>query len=124
MYASAWQNEKFHVIDLDPYGSAHPFVPSAIAAIQNGGLLCVTATDMAVLAGAYGEVCYTKYDAVPLKAPFIHEQAIRILLNFISKAAAKEKKYIEPLISLSIDFYLRVFVRVCNGAAGANLAAS
>ena len=53
--AIALMNEKwaakefFDVIDLDPYGTAIPFLESSIASIYNGGMLCVTFTDTAVL---------------------------------------------------------------------------
>lgn len=38
---------KFDVIDLDPYGSPTHFLDSAVQSVAEGGLLCVTATDMA-----------------------------------------------------------------------------
>ena len=37
----------YDVIDLDPYGSAAPFLDAAVQAIADGGLLSVTCTDMA-----------------------------------------------------------------------------
>lgn len=40
------------VVDLDPYGTAAPFVDAAIGCIADGGLLAVTCTDLAVLAGS------------------------------------------------------------------------
>ena len=52
MYDTVGTNEKFDVIDLDPYGSAAPFVDGAVQAVAEGGLLCVTCTDLAVLAGS------------------------------------------------------------------------
>ena len=39
----------FNVVDLDPYGTAIPFLEGALSCISNGGLLAVTFTDMAVL---------------------------------------------------------------------------
>jgi tRNA (guanine26-N2/guanine27-N2)-dimethyltransferase len=39
----------FDVVDLDPYGTAVPFLESAVQAIADGGMLAVTCTDMAVL---------------------------------------------------------------------------
>ena len=43
---------QFDVVDLDPYGTAAIFLDSAMQAVAEGGLLCVTCTDMAVLCGS------------------------------------------------------------------------
>ena len=37
----------YEVVDLDPYGSPSQFLDSAVQAVADGGMLCVTATDMA-----------------------------------------------------------------------------
>ena len=63
----------FSIIDLDPYGSAVPFLDSAMHSIQDGGLLCVTCTDMAVLSGAHGDACWSKYGSMPLNTSYCHE---------------------------------------------------
>lgn len=42
-------------------------------------------------------------------------QALRLVLGSLSSSAARYGRYIEPLLSLSIDFYVRVFVRVHTG---------
>lgn len=52
MYDCVGTDNKFDVIDLDPYGSAAPFVDGAVQAVAEGGLLCVTCTDLAILAGS------------------------------------------------------------------------
>jgi tRNA G26 N,N-dimethylase Trm1 len=36
--------QRFDVIDVDPFGSASEFLDSAVQAIADGGLLCVTCT--------------------------------------------------------------------------------
>ncbi|KAJ2304147.1 RNA methyltransferase tRNA(m5U54)methyltransferase, partial [Coemansia sp. Cherry 401B] len=41
MYAQREQR-RFGVVDLDPYGTAAPFIDGAIHAAENGGLICVT----------------------------------------------------------------------------------
>jgi len=115
MYGHRRPEQRFHVIDLDPYGSPTPFLDSAVQAVQDGGLLCVTATDMAVLCGNSPETCYTKYGAISLKTKSCHEFALRILLQCLESHANRYGRYIEPLLSLSIDFYCRVFVRVHSG---------
>ncbi|KAK3897016.1 N2,N2-dimethylguanosine tRNA methyltransferase-domain-containing protein, partial [Staphylotrichum tortipilum] len=44
-------SEKYDVIDLDPYGTAAPFLDAAVQAVRDdGGLLCVTCTDSGVWA--------------------------------------------------------------------------
>ncbi|KAH8068134.1 N(2),N(2)-dimethylguanosine tRNA methyltransferase [Aureococcus anophagefferens] len=102
----------FDVIDLDPYGSCAPFLDAAVQAVNDGGLLCVTSTDMTVLSGNYPEVCFAKYGSMPTKAKHLHEFALRILVHAIEAAAAKYQRHVVPVLSLSIDFYVRVFVRV------------
>lgn len=43
-------------------------------------------------------------------------QALRLVLHSISTSATRYGRYIEPLLSLSIDFYVRIFVRVRTAA--------
>lgn len=81
----------------------------------------VTCTDMAVLAGAYPEACYAKYGSFPLKTKHCHEQALRILLACIDSHAARHGRYITPLLSVHINFYVRVFVRVRTGKSSVKL---
>ncbi len=115
----------WNVIDLDPYGSAAPFIDGAVQAVENGGILCVTCTDMGVLCGNYAETCFAKYGGMPMnKNPYCHEMALRILLNTIETSCARYQRYIVPLVSLSIDFYCRVFVRVYSGAQKAKMTAA
>ncbi len=50
-----------------------------------------------------------------LRTPACHEMALRILLQSINSHAVRYSKYIVPVLSLSIDFYFRVFVLVFDG---------
>ena len=42
MYRNKSKNEKYHVIDLDPYGTVTPFVDASMQSIEDGGLMLVT----------------------------------------------------------------------------------
>ncbi|XP_078436582.1 tRNA (guanine(26)-N(2))-dimethyltransferase 2-like [Wolffia australiana] len=108
--------KEFDVVDLDPYGSPSVFLDSAIQCVADGGLLMCTATDLAVLCGGNGEVCYSKYGSYPLKGKYCHEMALRILLACIESHANRYKRYIVPVVSVQMDFYIRVFVRVYTSA--------
>eukprot|EP00388_Colpodella_angusta_P010623 GDKJ01027584.1.p1 GENE.GDKJ01027584.1~~GDKJ01027584.1.p1 ORF type:complete len:614 (-),score=149.62 GDKJ01027584.1:94-1935(-) len=106
------QGRQYDIIDLDPYGTVSPFLDSAIYNIKNGGLLCLTSTDMTVLGGNTPEVCFYKYGGNPLKRGFTHELAVRLVLNAAVMTAAKYSRHIKPILSLSVDFYIRLFVIV------------
>lgn len=109
----AQQQSNFHVIDLDPYGTAAPFMDSALQAIKDDGLLLVTCTDLGVLAGnGYPEKCFALYGGTNLWGDATHESALRVVLHMIATTAAKYKKTIEPQLCLSIDFYVRLFIKV------------
>jgi tRNA G26 N,N-dimethylase Trm1 len=80
----------FDVIDLDPYGTAVPFLESALSSISDGGLLAVTFTDMAVLCARNPHVCFYKYGASPLSKRFCHEMALRIVIKMINEMANRQ----------------------------------
>ena len=115
MYDSKNRPDKFDVIDLDPYGAPTVFLDSAVQAVKDGGLLLVTCTDMPDLAGNTPETCWAKYGSVSMKTKACKEVALRTLLACLASHAARYGRYIEPLLSLSLDFYIRVFVRVRKG---------
>ena len=104
---------KYDVIDLDPYGTAAPFLDAALQALEDGGLLCVTSTDSGVFASCgYSEKTFSTYGGLPIKGIHSHEGGLRLVLHCIATTASKYGIAIEPLLSLSIDFYVRLFVRV------------
>ena len=115
---------RFDVIDLDPYGTAAPYFDAALQALQDGGLLCVTCTDAGVFASSgYPEKAFGLYGGIPIKGPHSHEGGLRLILHAISLAAAKYSIAIEPLLSLSIDFYARLFIRIHKRQAEVKLLA-
>ncbi|KAJ5772022.1 hypothetical protein N7520_002551 [Penicillium odoratum] len=110
--------QKFDVIDLDPYGTAAPFLDGAVQGVKDGGLLCVTCTDASIWASTgYAEKCFSLYGGMPMKGSHSHEGGLRLILNSLAMSAGKYGLAIEPLLSLSIDFYARVFVRVYRSPA-------
>lgn len=118
MYSST---RYYHVIDLDPYGSAVSFLDAAVQCIENGGLLCVTCTDMAALGGSRPETCFGRYGSMPVqRAAYLQEMAVRILLDAISKSAARYGRVLRPVLSVGMDFYVRVFVEIHNSKSAVN----
>uniref|UniRef100_A0A3Q2YT74 tRNA (guanine(26)-N(2))-dimethyltransferase n=1 Tax=Hippocampus comes TaxID=109280 RepID=A0A3Q2YT74_HIPCM len=115
MYEMRGKNDRYDVIDLDPYGSPASFLDAAVQSVSDGGV-CVS--------GNSGETCYSKYGSVSIKAKYCHELALRIILHSLDQRANAYQRYIQPLLSVSVDFYIRVFVRVFTGQAAVKNSAS
>ncbi|KAI0388853.1 S-adenosyl-L-methionine-dependent methyltransferase [Xylariaceae sp. FL0594] len=113
------KGKRYNVIDLDPYGTAAPFLDAAVNAVrEDGGLLCVTCTDSGVWASnGYPEKAFSLYGGLPIKGSYSHEVGLRLVLHAIATTAARYGLAIEPLLSLSIDYYLRIFVKVTRSPA-------
>lgn len=69
------------------------------------------------------EAAYARYGSVPTRGGYHQEMSLRILLHAISAAAARQRRCIKPVLSVAIDHYVRVFVRVFRSPEAA-LAAS
>lgn len=113
------KDNKFDVIDLDPYGTAAPFFDAAVQAVRDdGGLLAVTCTDSALWAGhSYVEKAFALYGGTPAKGLHSHESGLRLILHAIGSSAARYGLQIEPLLSLSIDYYTKLFIKVTKSPA-------
>lgn len=116
---------KYHVIDIDPYGTAAPFLDAAVQGTADNGLLCVTCTDTGVFNSmGYAEKAFALYGGLPGKGDHCHEIGLRLILHAITTTAAKYGIQVEPLLSLSIDYYARVFVRIKKSPADVKFLAS
>ena len=116
---AAKQQPMWDVIDLDPYGSVAPFLDGAVQAAESGGLLCVTCTDMAALGGSHPETAFGRYASLPIQsAQYLQELALRILLHSIAVSAAKYGRTIRPVLSVGMNFYVRVFVEIVDDKKG------
>ncbi|MEM2104280.1 MAG: tRNA (guanine(10)-N(2))-dimethyltransferase [Candidatus Bathyarchaeia archaeon] len=112
--------KRFDVIDLDPFGSPSSFLDSAIRATRDGGLLAVTATDMAPLCGVHPKACMRKYGGKPLRTEYCHEIALRLVIGCAVAAAAKYEIALTPLFSHSTDHYVRFYSVLEHGARKAD----
>jgi tRNA (guanine26-N2/guanine27-N2)-dimethyltransferase len=106
---------RFHVIDIDPFGSPRNFLWSAVGALRPQALLCITATDMPVLVGIHRETCIERYASEPLRTEYAHEIAVRILLGCVAREATAQSMGLRPLLTLSVDHYIRLFCETRRG---------
>jgi tRNA (guanine26-N2/guanine27-N2)-dimethyltransferase len=102
---------KPNVISIDPYGTPNLYLDAAFKAIKTkGSLMCITATDTAVLFGIKPEVCIRKYMAKPIHTDYCKEIGARILIYFISRIANINNLGIIPLFTLYSNHFVRVFL--------------
>lgn len=113
-------HRRFDVVDLDPFGSPVPYLDSAIRALRNGGLLALTATDMAPLCGVHPRACIRKYGGKPLRTEYCHELALRLLAGCLATTAAKYDIGVNALFSHSSDHYVRLYATIEYGAKKAD----
>lgn len=107
-------------VDLDPFGSPVPFLQSAIRGCRKKGILAITATDAAPLAGAQTIKCRRRYQSEPIRGYMCHEGGLRILMSTVARELAKFDRGMKPLLSFAADHYYRTYVRVTEGAVAAD----
>ncbi len=101
----------FDYIDIDPFGSPNPFLDAAVKRLARDGILAVTATDTAALAGTSPQACIRKYWGVPLKSASLHEIGLRILIRKIQLIGAQYEKALMPIFSYAAQHYMRVYLQ-------------
>ena len=108
--------DAFDVIDLDPFGTPVPYIHDLLKLSKDGTLFMITATDTATLCGAEEKACIRLYGSKPLHNELCHEAGVRILLNYVARAAAQFNFGIEPALSIADMHYMRVFLFLRRGA--------
>jgi len=110
--------ERYDVVDLDPFGTPVPFVDAAVNSART--LLCVTATDTAPLCGAHFQSGVRSYGAVPRNTDFHAEMGLRVLLSALVRTAARYDVAAEPILSHSAPHYARTYLELTSGAQAAD----
>lgn len=112
--------KRFDYVDIDPFGSPMPYVDSALRALRRGGLLALTATDLAPLCGVHPRACVRKYGGKPLRTEYCHELAVRLMAGALAKSAARYDVGIEVIFSHSSEHYIRLYATIDYGAKKAD----
>jgi tRNA (guanine26-N2/guanine27-N2)-dimethyltransferase len=112
--------KRFDYIDVDPFGSPSPYLDSTVRALRNGGMLALTATDMAPLCGVHPKACIRKYGGRPLRTEYCHELALRLLIGATAMAAAKHDVGLRVLLGYSAYNHVRAYALLNYGAKEAD----
>lgn len=111
---------RFDFIDVDPFGPPVPYLDSAVRAVRNGGLLALTATDLAPLCGVHHKACIRKYGGKPVRTEYCHELAVRLLAGALVRGAAKHEIGVQIVFSHSTYNYARIYAIARYGAKKAD----
>ncbi len=111
-------DNRFDVVDLDPYGSPMAFADAA--ARGTTGLLAVTATDTAPLCGAHFDSGVRRYDTVPRNTEYHPEIGLRTLVSALVRVGARRDVALEPRLSHVSRHYARTYLAVEPSASTAN----
>jgi tRNA (guanine26-N2/guanine27-N2)-dimethyltransferase len=111
------KRSRFGIVDLDPFGTPAPYVDCALRAVNDDGLLSITATDTPVLCGIYPEVSLRRYYGRSLNVEYGNEIGLRLLMGLVSMIASRLELGIQPLFVHSTRNYLRVYARVNVGSS-------
>jgi tRNA (guanine26-N2/guanine27-N2)-dimethyltransferase len=114
------KEERFGIVDLDPFGTPARHVDCVLRAALDGGLVSITATDTAVLCGVYPEVCMRRYYGRPLNNSYGNETATRLLTSLIALTASRLELAIKPIFAHATMHYLRVYAKVVVSSSDAN----
>lgn len=109
-------HKRFDATDIDPFGSPVRFLDSTIRALRDGGLIAMTATDMAPLCGVHPRACIRRYGGKPLRTEYCHELAVRLLAGCLVTTAAKQDIGTHVVFSHRAEHYIRVYATVHYGA--------
>jgi tRNA (guanine26-N2/guanine27-N2)-dimethyltransferase len=110
----------YHYIDIDPFGSPVPYLQAGIDGCRRRGMIGITATDTAPLAGIYPKKCVRRYGAMPCRCRFGHEVGLRILIGHIVREAAKFDRGVEPVLCFYADHFFRIHLRMTEGGGRAD----
>ncbi|XP_013415141.1 TRMT1-like protein isoform X2 [Lingula anatina] len=105
----------FDFVNLDPYGCAVHFLESAFRNTRNGGIIVITSTDVASLYGKCSHVGLRNYGAYVVKTDYMKEMAARMVLGAAARCATRCNKGFEVLVSIAVEHFVLVAVRICRG---------
>ncbi|MCS7117409.1 MAG: hypothetical protein NZ957_01300 [Thaumarchaeota archaeon] len=111
----AAKGSKVDYVDLDPSGSPARFLENAIRAVRSGGMVGVSATDLAALTGASPRTARWRYSLVLSRTVFGKEVAQRALAAFCAVTAGRLSKSAVPVASICHGHFVRVFALVERG---------
>ncbi|XP_077108140.1 tRNA (guanine(27)-N(2))-dimethyltransferase isoform X2 [Ranitomeya variabilis] len=105
----------FDFIHLDPFGTSVNYLDAAFRNVRNLGIISITSTDTSSLYAKNIHVAKRHYGCNLIRTEYYRELAARVVLGAVARTAARCNKGIEVLLSVALDHFVLVIVRVLRG---------
>lgn len=112
---AAAEGRRYDYVDIDPSGSHVPYIENGIRACRIGGLLGVSATDLAALSGSSPQTSEWRYGVSSCRTPFLKEVALRTMIYSVIRSAARLEMVASPVLSAYVSFFVRAFFTLDRG---------
>ncbi|KAM9296678.1 TRMT1-like protein [Gastrophryne carolinensis] len=110
----------FDFIHLDPFGTSVNYLDATFRNIRNLGIVSVTSTDTGSLYAKTVHVAKRHYGCNIIRTEYFKELAVRVILAAVARAAARCNKGIEVLLSVALEHFVLVIIRVLRGPSPAD----
>uniref|UniRef100_A0A3Q2E307 tRNA (guanine(26)-N(2))-dimethyltransferase n=1 Tax=Cyprinodon variegatus TaxID=28743 RepID=A0A3Q2E307_CYPVA len=110
----------FDYIHLDPFGTAVNYLDAAFRNVRNLGIISVTSTDTGSLYAKSPNVTLRHYGCHIVRTEYFKELAARMVVAAVARAAARCNKGIEVLLTVALEHFVLVVVRVLRGPTQAD----
>jgi tRNA (guanine26-N2/guanine27-N2)-dimethyltransferase len=119
---AVYEEDRFAVIDVDPFGNPMPYISGALKALRRvHGLLHVNATDLAVMTGVHYNATLRKYQVIPMRdVPHHAEISSRVLIGAIFRKAMEQDITIKPLFTIARRHFVKVIMERVSSIDRAN----
>lgn len=105
----------YDFIHLDPFGTSVNYLDAAFRNVRNLGIVSITSTDTGSLYAKTVHVAKRHYGCNIIRTEYYRELAARVVLSAVARAAARCNKGIEVLLSVALEHFVLVIVRVLRG---------
>jgi len=95
---------------LDPFGCLTNFLDAAFRNVFNGGVIVVSATDVASLYGTCPAPALRNYGARIVRTDFVKEMAVRVVVSALARLVTSSISYLAKLHDYIIAIELTVYL--------------
>jgi len=99
-------------LDVDPFGSAAPYIQPSLRSVKDGGLIAFTFTDTPVLGTVHNDAMMKRYHIMSRRVYFLRELQARIAASLVISEGSAINLAAIPVFAHVFEHYVRVYFQV------------